>query len=105
ALTIYSHGIGKAIALELGRRGANVAINYAGNEAKAQEVVEELQALGVQAIKIQANVSDESDVKKMMKEVIKTFGSIDILVNNAGVTRDGLLMRMKEEEFDEVIDT
>jgi len=104
-VTGSSRGIGKAIALELGRRGANVAINYAGNEAKAQEVVEELQALGVQAIKIQANVSDESDVKKMMKEVIKTFGSIDILVNNAGVTRDGLLMRMKEEEFDEVIDT
>src|SRR5699024_10446198 len=96
-----SRGIGKAIAFELGRRVVNVAINDAGNEAKAQEVVEELQALGVQAIKIQANVSDESDVKKMMKEVIKTFGSIDILVNNAGVTRDGLLMRMKEEEFDE----
>lgn len=104
-VTGSSRGIGKAIALELGRRGANVAINYAGNEVKAQEVVEELQALGVQAIKIQANVANESEVKKMMKEVVNTFGSIDILVNNAGVTRDGLLMRMKEEEFDEVIDT
>ena len=104
-VTGSSRGIGKAIALELGRRGANVAINYAGNEVKAQEVVEELQALGVQAIKIQANVANESDVKEMMKEVVNTFGSIDILVNNAGVTRDGLLMRMKEEEFDEVIDT
>ena len=104
-VTGSSRGIGKAIALELGRRGANVAINYAGNEVKAQEVVEELQALGVQAIKIQANVANETDVKEMMKEVVNTFGSIDILVNNAGVTRDGLLMRMKEEEFDEVIDT
>lgn len=104
-VTGSSRGIGKAIALELGRRGANVAINYAGNEVKAQEVVEELQALGVQAIKLQANVANESDVKEMMKEVVNTFGSIDILVNNAGVTRDGLLMRMKEEEFDEVIDT
>src|SRR5699024_1752386 len=76
-VTGSSRGIGKAIALELGRRGANVAINYAGNEVKEQEVVEELQALGVQAIKIQANVAKESEVKK----------------------------RMKEEEFDEVIDT
>lgn len=104
-VTGSSRGIGKAIALELGRRGANVAINYAGNEAKAQEVVEELQALGVEAMKIQANVADETNVKTMIKEVAKTFGTIDILVNNAGVTRDGLLMRMKEEEFDEVIDT
>lgn len=104
-VTGSSRGIGKAIALELGRRGANVAINYAGNEVKAQEVVEELQALGVQAIKIQANVANESEVKEMMKEVVNTFGSIDILVNNAGVNRDGLLMRMKEEDFDEVIDT
>src|SRR5699024_1671574 len=67
-VTGSSRGIGKAIALELGRRGANVAINYAGNEVKAQEVVEELQALGVQAIKIQANVANESDVKEMMKQ-------------------------------------
>lgn len=104
-VTGSSRGIGKAIALELGKRGANVAVNYAGNEVKAEEVVEELKNSGVNAIKIQANVADEKAVKAMMKEVVHTFGSIDILVNNAGVTRDGLLMRMKEEEFDEVIDT
>lgn len=104
-VTGSSRGIGRAIALELGRLGANVAVNYAGNEQKAQEVVEELEALGVKAIKIQANVADESAVKKMVKEVIGAFGSLEILVNNAGITRDNLLMRMKEEEFDEVIET
>lgn len=104
-VTGSSRGIGRAIALELGRLGANVAVNYAGNEQKAQEVVEELEALGVKAIKIQANVADESAVKTMVKEVIGAFGSLEILVNNAGITRDNLLMRMKEEEFDEVIET
>lgn len=104
-VTGSSRGIGRAIALELGRLGANVAVNYAGNEAKAQEVVDELEKKGVQAIKIQADVTDEDAVKKMVKEVIQTFGSLEILVNNAGITRDNLLMRMKEEEFDEVINT
>ena len=104
-VTGSSRGIGRAIALELGRLGANVAVNYAGNEQKAQEVVEELEALGVKAIKIKANVADENDVKNMIKEVIDAFGSLEILVNNAGITRDNLLMRMKVEEFDEVIDT
>lgn len=104
-VTGSSRGIGRAIALELGRRGMNVAVNYAGSEAKAAEVVEELQSLGVQAMKIQANVADEPSVKAMMKEVTSTFGSIDVLVNNAGITRDNLLMRMKESEFDDVIET
>lgn len=104
-VTGSSRGIGRAIALELGRLGANVAVNYAGNEAKAQEVVDELEKMGVKAIKIQADVTDEDAVKKMVKEVIQTFGSLEILVNNAGITRDNLLMRMKEEEFDEVINT
>lgn len=104
-VTGSSRGIGKAIALELGRRGVNVAVNYAGSEAKAEEVVNELKSLGVNALKVQANVADEKAVKSMVKEVTTTFGSIDILVNNAGVTRDNLLMRMKEEEFDDVIET
>lgn len=104
-VTGSSRGIGKAIALELAKQGANVAINYAGSEQLAEEVVQEIQALGVEAIKIQANVADEADVKAMMKEVTSTFGSLDILVNNAGITRDNLLMRMKEDEFDQVIDT
>lgn len=104
-VTGSSRGIGREIALELGRRGVNVAVNYAGSEAKAEEVVQELQALGVKALKIQANVADEQDVKSMIKEVTTILGSIDILVNNAGITRDNLLMRMKEEDFDDVIET
>lgn len=100
-----SRGIGKAIALELAKQGANVAVNYAGNEAKAQSVVEELTSMGIQAFKIQADVADESAVKNMVREVIGQFGSLDILVNNAGVTKDNLLMRMKAEEFDQVINT
>ena len=104
-VTGSSRGIGREIALELGRRGVNVAVNYAGSEAKAEEVVQELQDLGVKALKIQANVADEQDVKSMIKEVTTILGSIDILVNNAGITRDNLLMRMKEEDFDDVIET
>lgn len=104
-VTGSSRGIGRAIALELARQGANVAVNYAGNEQKAEEVVKEIKALGVEAIKIQANVADEDSVKAMIKEVIKSFGSLEILVNNAGITKDNLLMRMKAEEFDQVIET
>ena len=104
-VTGSSRGIGKAIALELARRGANIAVNYAGSEDKAAETVEAIETLGVQAIKIQANVADESSVKSMIKEVTKTFGSLDILVNNAGITKDNLLLRMKEEEFDQVVET
>ncbi|WP_138414901.1 3-oxoacyl-[acyl-carrier-protein] reductase [Aquibacillus sediminis] len=104
-VTGASRGIGRAIALELARQGAKVAVNYAGSEAKAQQVVEEIQELGAEAMMIQANVSNESDVKDMIKQVVGSFGSLDILVNNAGITRDNLLMRMKEEEFDDVIQT
>lgn len=104
-VTGASRGIGRAIALELAKHGANVAVNYAGNEAKAQEVVEEIEQLGKRAIKIQADVSNEENVKSMVKEVIQTFGSVDILVNNAGITKDNLLMRMKVEDFNGVIQT
>lgn len=104
-ITGSSRGIGREIALALAKQGANIAVNYAGSEEKAAEVVQELETIGVKAIKIRANVADESDVKAMIKEVVKTFGSIDILVNNAGITRDNLLMRMKVEDFDDVIDT
>ncbi|QDP40144.1 3-oxoacyl-[acyl-carrier-protein] reductase [Radiobacillus deserti] len=100
-----SRGIGRAIALELAKQGANVAVNFSGNEKKAQEVVEAIEQLGQKAIKVKADVSSESEVKAMIKSVIDTFGRLDILVNNAGITRDNLLMRMKEEEFDDVIQT
>jgi 3-oxoacyl-[acyl-carrier protein] reductase len=104
-VTGSSRGIGRAIALGLAKKGVNIAVNYAGNEVKAAEVVDEIKSLGAQAIKIQANVADEGDVKEMVKEVITSFGNLDILVNNAGITRDNLLMRMKVEEFDQVIET
>jgi 3-oxoacyl-[acyl-carrier protein] reductase len=104
-VTGASRGIGREIALELARQGANVAVNFSGNEAKAQQVVEEIKAIGRNAIKVQADVANETSVKEMVKEVIGEFGTLDILVNNAGVTRDNLLMRMKEEEFDQVINT
>src|SRR5699024_6459959 len=102
-VTGSSRGIGKAIALELARRGANIAVNYAGSEEKAAETVEAIETLGVQAIKIQANDADESSVKSMIKEVTKTFDSLDILVNNAGITKHNWLLRMKEEEFHQVV--
>lgn len=104
-VTGASRGIGREIALELARQGANVAVNYAGSEQMANEVVDEIKSLGRKAFAIQANVADGEAVSNMMKEVVDRFGSIDILVNNAGITRDNLLMRMKEEDWDAVIDT
>ena len=100
-----SRGIGRAICLELARQGTNVAVNYAGNSAAAQETVAACEALGVQAIAIQANVADPQACQDMVKTVLDTFGRIDILVNNAGITRDGLTLQMKEEDFDAVLDT
>ncbi|MGP4072620.1 3-oxoacyl-[acyl-carrier-protein] reductase [Piscibacillus sp. B03] len=104
-VTGASRGIGRAIALELASKGANVVVNYAGSTERAESVVQEIKGMGQDAIAVQANVADASDVKEMVKTTTDHFGSIDILVNNAGITRDNLLMRMKEEEFDDVIDT
>lgn len=104
-VTGASRGIGREIALELAREGADVAVNFAGSEAKAKEVVELIQAMGRKAIAIQADISSGEDVQKMVDETIKQFGKLDILVNNAGITRDQLLMRMKESDWDEVINT
>ncbi|MBS2968951.1 3-oxoacyl-[acyl-carrier-protein] reductase [Metabacillus sp. KIGAM252] len=104
-VTGASRGIGRAIALDLAKNGANVAVNFAGNEAKAKETVEEIIALGREAFAIKADVSSADAVKDMIKEVTDRFGTLDILVNNAGITRDNLLMRMKEDEWDDVVDT
>lgn len=104
-VTGASRGIGRAIALKLAQDGANVVVNYSGSQAKAEEVVAEIKALGQQAIAVQANVADADEVKALMGAAMDAFGSIDILVNNAGITRDNLLMRMKEDEWDSVMAT
>ncbi len=95
-VTGASRGIGRSIALQLAE-GYNAAVNYAGSKEKAEAVVEEIKAKGVDSFAIQANVADADEVKAMIKEVVSQFGSLDVLVNNAGITRDNLLMRMKEQ--------
>ncbi|WP_438446790.1 3-oxoacyl-[acyl-carrier-protein] reductase [Gorillibacterium sp. sgz5001074] len=104
-VTGASRGIGRAIALELARAGADVAVNYAGSEQAAEEVVLAIQALGRRAMKIKANVGSSEEADAMVSQVLETYERIDILVNNAGITRDNLIMRMKEDEFDQVINT
>ncbi|RNB76465.1 3-oxoacyl-[acyl-carrier-protein] reductase [Brevibacillus panacihumi] len=104
-VTGASRGIGRAIALKLAEAGANIVVNYAGSEGAASETVAQVKALGRDAIMVRANVSDSEEVNEMFKTALEHFGSLDILVNNAGITRDNLLMRMKEEEWDAVIDT
>jgi len=104
-VTGASRGIGRAIALHLAESGADVAVNYAGSENAAQEVVELIEAMGRKAVKLRADVSLSQEADDLVKQTIEIFGKIDILVNNAGITRDNLIMRMKEEEFDQVIAT
>ena len=104
-VTGASRGIGRAIALRLASEGAKVAINYAGSTAKAEAVKTEIEQNGGEAILVQADVSDSASVDAMVAKVIEAFSQIDILVNNAGITRDGLMMRMKDEDFDAVINT
>ena len=104
-VTGASRGIGRAIALRLAGEGAKIAINYAGSTAKAEAVKAEIEQHGGEAILVQADVSDSASVDAMVAKVVEAFGQIDILVNNAGITRDGLMMRMKDEDFDAVIDT
>ncbi|MBA4538111.1 3-oxoacyl-[acyl-carrier-protein] reductase [Bacillus aquiflavi] len=104
-VTGASRGIGREVAIELAKQGANVAINYAGSKDKANEVVAEITSIGREAFSVQGNVSDNNSVVNMIKETINRFGALDILVNNAGITKDNLIMRMKEEEWDDVINT
>ncbi|SDM96676.1 3-oxoacyl-[acyl-carrier-protein] reductase [Paenibacillus sp. yr247] len=104
-VTGASRGIGRAIALHLAEHGADVAVNYAGSEAAASEVVKAIEAMGRKAVKLRADVSSYQAADDLVKQTIEIFGKIDILVNNAGITRDNLIMRMKEEEFDQVIAT
>lgn len=98
-----SRGIGKAIALKLAEKGANIVVNYTSNSSKAEEVVNEIKKMGKEAMAVKADVSNPDDVKNLIKETEKKFSSIDILINNAGITRDTLLIRMKEDDWDKVM--
>lgn len=103
-ITGASRGIGRAIAEELAKGGAKVVVNYSGNEEKANEVVQFVKdTYGVEAMSYRADVSNAEEVDAMVKATKETFGAIDFLVNNAGITRDMLLMRLKEEDWDDVL--
>lgn len=102
-VTGASKGIGKAIALKLASLGADVAVNYSSSAEKAEETVKEIAALGRETFSIKADVSDFNEASEMIKSVEKKFGRIDILVNNAGITKDDLLLKMDEQQWDDVI--
>ena len=100
-----SGGIGSAIAIKLSEKGFNVAITYLSNEKAAKEVIEKVEKNNVKGLAIKADVSKEKDVEEMMKTINNQFKTIDVLVNNAGITRDNLLLRMKAEDWNQVMDT
>lgn len=102
-VTGASRGIGKATALKLASLGANIVLNYRSNEEEASKVEEEIKALGVETIMVKADISKMDEVENMISTAKEKFGTIDIMVNNAGITKDTLIMRMKEEDFDSVI--
>lgn len=103
-VTGASRGIGKEIALTLGRHGASVIVNYNGSQEAALEVANEIIASGGKAYPYRCNVADYTQTKEMIDEIISKHSRLDILVNNAGITKDNLLMKMSEEDFDQVMD-
>lgn len=103
-VTGAAKGIGKAIALKLASLGANIVLNYRSSEDKAIELENELKELGVEVLRVKGDISKLADVENLINKAKERFGSIDIMVNNAGITKDTLLLRMKEEDFDSVID-
>ena len=103
-VTGAGRGTGASIAKRFASEGAEVIVNYSGNDEAAQKTVDEITATGGQAQKYKCSVNDSESVKVMIDEIIKEFGRIDILVNNAGITKDGLMLRMTDEDFDRVID-
>ncbi|HCW05106.1 MAG TPA: beta-ketoacyl-ACP reductase [Clostridium sp.] len=104
-VTGAGRGIGKAIALKLAEEGAKIVINYRNSEKEAQELVAAIESKGGKALAIKADVSKFDEAENLLKTAKDTFGSLDILVNNAGITKDNLMLRMKEEDFDSVIAT
>ncbi|WP_027625464.1 3-oxoacyl-[acyl-carrier-protein] reductase [Clostridium lundense] len=99
-----SRGIGRAIALKLAELGANIVVNYRSSANVVEEIIKEIESKGSKAIVVQGDVSNFDDAERIIKAAVDEFGSLDILVNNAGITADGLLMRMKEQDFDKVIE-
>lgn len=104
-VTGASRGLGRAVAIKLGALGAKVAINYLSSDEKARQVAREIESQGGEALLVKANIADNQAVKAMTREIVDRWGKVDILVNNAGITKDSLLLRMPDEDWDEVIDT
>ena len=104
-VTGATRGIGRAIALEIARRGADIAFNYAKSAEAAESLKAEIEAMNVRAISTQCDVAQTNDAAEMVKQTKDAFGRIDFLINNAGIVRDNLILRMKEEDWDAVIDT
>ena len=102
-ITGAGRGIGRAIAIALAKEGAEVVINYNGSEERAKEVKQTIEEIGGKASMYKCNVSDFTACEAMIKDIVKEYGHLDILVNNAGITKDGLIMKMKEEDFDSVL--
>lgn len=103
-VTGAAKGIGKAIAIKLAREGVNIVLNYRSSEDKAIETEREIQDLGVEVLRVKGDISRVDDVERLIKSAKEKFGKIDIMVNNAGITKDTLILRMREEDFDSVID-
>ena len=103
-VTGAAKGIGKAVALKLASLGANIVLNYRSSEDKAIELETELKELGVEVLRVKGDISKLADVENLINQAKEKFGHIDIMVNNAGITKDTLILRMKEEDFDSVID-
>jgi 3-oxoacyl-[acyl-carrier protein] reductase len=104
-VTGASRGIGRAVAIKLASLGANIVLNYRSSIKSVEEVLAEIKAMGGNAVAVQGDISSFAEAEKVIKAAVENFGSLDILVNNAGITKDGLLARMKEEDFDCVIET